>query len=182
MTTPLASFSSALGSRLLAGVGTLTLLAAVGLFASRPAHTAGGPVPVTVANAPLAVINQDSDNPARHAVGRNITLSARTTVGSLTGTLYTVPTNKRLVLEHLSASTNLGNDANGYNIEVDTVQGGNQVPTFFNEVPDAAPYSSASQSVRLYADPGTQVSVVVYSSSRNPENFVVSFSGYLEDL
>ena len=63
MSTPLASLSSSLGSRLLAGVGTLALLAAVGLFSSRPARTAGGPVPVTVANAPLAVTA--ADNPAK---------------------------------------------------------------------------------------------------------------------
>ena len=48
--------------RYFAAVSLLALLAAVGLFASRPAHTAGGPVPVTVSN---TVQNRDTEGPAR---------------------------------------------------------------------------------------------------------------------
>ena len=168
--------------RLLAGFGTLTLLAGIGLFASRPAHTAGGPVAVSVANTPLAVLNRDTDNPARHAVGNTLHLVSESLGTILIGSLYTVPANKRLVVEHLSASANTGHDANGYDIEVDTVQNGSQVATYFNEVPDAAPYSAASQSVRLYGDPGTVVSVNVFPSSHSLPDINVSFSGYLVDL
>ena len=50
---------STLASRLLAGFGTAALLGAIGLFASRPAHTAGGPIPVSVANTPLATTAAD---------------------------------------------------------------------------------------------------------------------------
>ena len=39
------------GSRLLAGVGVVALLSGIGLGFSRPAHTAGGPIPVAVAKA-----------------------------------------------------------------------------------------------------------------------------------
>ena len=49
-----------LSPRLLAGFGTLVLLASLGLFASRPAHTAGGPIPVSVANPILAVADTES--------------------------------------------------------------------------------------------------------------------------
>ena len=118
--------------RLFAGVGTLTLLAGIGLFASRPAHTAGGPVAVSVANTPLAVLNRDTDNPARHAVGDTLNLGSESLGKVLVGSLYTVPANKRLVIEHLSATANQDHDANGYNIEVDTVQNGSQVATYFN--------------------------------------------------
>ena len=45
--------------RLLAGFGTLALFGAIGLLASRPAHTAGGPIPVSVANTPLATTVSD---------------------------------------------------------------------------------------------------------------------------
>lgn len=59
-----------LGPRLLAGLGTLTLLAGIGLLASRPAHTTGGPVPVTVTN-PV----QNRDSPARQPVDTFITIT-----------------------------------------------------------------------------------------------------------
>ena len=51
--------------RLLAGFGTAALLGAVGLFASHPAHSVGGPVPVTVTNAPLATRPIDIATPAQ---------------------------------------------------------------------------------------------------------------------
>ena len=168
--------------RALAGVGLAALLGAVGLASMRPARSVGGPVAVTVTNAPLAVINRDADNPARLAVGRTITLTSPTAGTILGGVLYTVPANKRLVVEHLSASSSNFNDANGYDIEVDSIQGGSLVRTFFNEVPDAAPFSAASQSVRLYADPGSNFRVAVYPSNKIPPRIIVSFSGYLEDL
>ena len=100
MNSPL---SSPLGSRLLAGVGTLMLLAAVGLFASRPAHTAGGPVPVNVANAV-----QDRDSPARQPFQAR--LEIRIENGNTRGTHdgdytlqgVTVPAGKRLIVQTLT--------------------------------------------------------------------------------
>lgn len=48
----------------MAGIGTLTLLAAIGLFASsRPAHSVGGPVAVMVAD---TVPIQDIDSVLCH--------------------------------------------------------------------------------------------------------------------
>lgn len=168
-----------LNPSLLAGLGGLALLAGIGLFASKPAHSAGGPIAVTVTNAPLAVTNVDS---AHEVVGHTITLSSPSAGATLSGGLFIVPAGKRLVIEHLSSSTNVQSDANGYNIEVDTTQGGARVATYFNEVPDAAPYSAASQSVRLYADPGTNVLVAVYPGNKNREDLNISFSGHLENL
>ena len=47
--------------RLFAGFGTLTLLAGIGLLASRPAYTAGGPIAVTVTNPLVGVTDADAD-------------------------------------------------------------------------------------------------------------------------
>jgi len=100
MSTPLASLSSSLGSRLLAGVGTLALLAAVGLFSSRPARTAGGPVPVTVANAPLAVTA--ADNPAKQPFQAFVPVYLPNGQNSATGPTIPVPAGKRLVIQVVS--------------------------------------------------------------------------------
>lgn len=170
-----------LRTRLGGALALVALAAGLGLASSRPAHTAGGPIAVAVANTPLAVLNRDSDSPARSAVGSTITLNNTSVGGTLSGTLYTVPAGKRLVIEHLSSSTNRDADANGYNIEVDTAQNGRRVATYFNEVPDAAPYSAASLSVRLYGDPGTPLLVTVFPSSKNLSDINISFSGYLVD-
>ena len=63
MTMPLAP---SLGSRLLAGTGLLALLGGVSLAASRPARSVGGPVPVSVTNAPLSTTA--TDNPAKQGI------------------------------------------------------------------------------------------------------------------
>ena len=58
MIPPRLSFPAA--PRLLAGFGTLALVVGIGLAASHPAHTAGGPIAVTIANTPLAVVAVDA--------------------------------------------------------------------------------------------------------------------------
>ena len=80
-----------LAPRLLAGFGTLALLAAFGLFASRPAHTAGGPVPVTVANSSLATA--DLDDPDQQPF--QVTLSPHSSTTNQATDTYTVPAGKR---------------------------------------------------------------------------------------
>ena len=72
------------------------MLAAVGLFASRPAHTAGGPIPVTVSN---TVQNHDIDNPALQPF--QVTLAPSGANPSTDS--YTVPAGKRFVIEYYSA-------------------------------------------------------------------------------
>ena len=175
MTTPLLSLSSQLGSRLLAGVGTLTLLAAIGLFASRPARTAGGPVPVS--NPSLATTDADA---ARQAVTGNLILSGPV-FSSPSGILYTVPASKRLVIETVSAISGR-NDANAYTIEVDTITGGVLDQTFVTLLPNSALYSTLAQPLRLYADPGSTIQVIAQNNGHNAPFTVLSFAGHLVDL
>ena len=163
-----------LSSRLFAGIGTLTLLGTMGLVASRPAHTAGGPVPVTVANTSLAVTDADA---ARQAVSGTLIL----TDSAYSGTLFTIPSDKRLVMETVSI---IGNrfDANTYTIEVDTTQGGAFRQICLNLLPNGAPFPALTQPLRLYGDPGTQVKVFASSDGREAKYVGVSFFGHLVNL
>ena len=160
--------------RLVSGLTLLGLLAGIGLFASRPVHGVGGPVPVTVANSSLAVTDTDA---ARQAVSGTLILTDAVSFG----TLYTIPADKRLVMETAGV---VGNrfDTNTYTIEVDTTQGGAFRQTFLNLLPNGAPFPALTQPLRLYGDPGTQVKVFA-SSDGQRSNFVgVSFSGHLVNL
>ena len=86
--------SNTFTTRLLAGIGLLALLAAIGLVTSRPAHSGGGPVPVTVVN---AVTNHDGDNPALQPFAIRVFPTPKASV------TFTVPTGKRLVIQQVSA-------------------------------------------------------------------------------
>ena len=137
-------------ARLLAGVGTLTLLVGIGLISSRPAHTAGGPIPVTVAN---TVENHDLDKPARQPFTIRVYPTASTPQN------FTVPAGKRLVIQQVSAF-NFGSttveDVALYSL-VSGKASALLVPFTVNN--QGIVY--ASQAVTDYADPGTTVTVAL---------------------
>ena len=168
---------SAAAPRLFAGIGTLTLLAGLGLLASRPAHTAGGPIAVTVTNPLVGVTDADS---ARQAVSSQITLSGPV-FSAPSGTLYTVPADKHLVLESMSVAGNLS-DTNKYSIFVTTTQGGVETQTFFDLVPDGSRFPGMIQPMRLYPDPGTKVDIGVQTAGTKTPFVAISFSGHLVNL
>ena len=174
MTTPLSTFAP----RLLAGFGTAALVAGVGLFASsRPAHTAGGPIPVNVAN---TVQTTATDGPAKQPV--RFAASLIGVVGEVaTDAPYTVPAGKRLVIEYVSAKSNTNGDKNTYTVEVDAGSA-SYSSAFFNLGPSAAPFTAVSQPVRLYADAGTAVNVTLFPSRNNASDVTVSITGYLVDV
>ena len=162
--------------RLLAGFVLLALLASIGLFASRPAHTAGGPVPVTVTNSPLYAVTRASDDPAQQPVSVSIDLQ------SIDVNLYTVPVGKRLVIEYLSATANSFSDRNAYNFLLSVTQGGQSQRANFNMLQDGAPFSATSQNVRLYADAGTVVDIIAYSDGKNDTDVLFTLIGHLVDV
>ena len=146
--------------RLLAGFGTLTLLAGLGLFASRPARTAGGPIAVSVANTPLATMPTDlaaPTQPFQH------TFQAATDLKTSISKSIVVPAHKRLVIEYVSASIiehPIGVGGTAYlatTADEETV-------TYYT-VHNVQDSDKRSQSVRIYADPGTTVTVGAYSES-----------------
>ena len=148
--------------RLLAGFGTLTLLAAVGLFASRPAHTAGGPIPVTVANSSLNVQNRDQDNAARQPfqASTQYIIKDGTNFGSLdeaNGDLdIKVPLGKRLVIQTVSCYVVHATAGEVYHISIQPFSYNSSTPYVLPAVtPDGAPLPGVTQSMTLYADPGS---------------------------
>lgn len=160
-----------LSSRLLAGFGTFALLAAIGLFASRPAHTAGGPVPVFVAN---TVQNRDVDNSTRQPFQVESLIGFNGT--STHQVLTQVPAGKRLVIESLTAEYN-NSPVNSYSVilEGDSVSGN----VGLSLTPSTDPYPTKTQPVRLTAEAGENVNLYVNSNAvQNAATVIVSASGY----
>ena len=170
------------GPRLMAGVGTLALLAAVGLFASRPARSVGGPVPVNVAN---TVTNQDRDSPARQPVEVNIQTEA-----PFGNVVYTVPAGKRLVVHSMTLFTDTPGDTGGYTGLVYTTQSSAQgsaagKPVSYASLtagPGTGAVSAVTQPMSLHVEPGGQVGINVLTLSGGPIHVTVSLSGYLVDV
>ena len=160
--------------RLLAGFGTAALVAGVGLFASsRPAHTAGGPIPVTVSNSPLAT--SAADNPAKQPVEVQVILSNVATFS----TFYTVPAGKRLVIEYVNIFSNYPSDPDDYSFVLDT----DNIFTNFNEVASGTPYSASSEKVLIYAEAGSAVTgFFQYRGSNTSPQIYVTLSGYLVNV
>ena len=182
MTTPLASHplssrSSSLGARLLAGVGTLTLLAAIGLFASRPARTAGGPVPVTVANAPLAVVTTGGT-----PVEGFINVATSSSSSSFDNLVYTVPAGKQLIVESMTLFPQSISPAPGYSALVMNTDGVGNTVSFstVNAGPGTGAFSAATQPMHMHVGPGGAVLVSVFKTSGRID-VIVSLSGHLED-
>ena len=162
-----------LAPRLLAGIGLLALLAAIGLVTSRPAHSGGGPVPVTVTNTPLAV--SSLDNPDQQPVELHPSLSSF----GQSSTFYTVPAGKRMVIEYVNVASNTFNDPNRYSF----ILVHNFLFTNFSLVPDGSPYVGSSQKVTLYADAGSQVTgFFQYTGSNASPNIYCTISGHLVDV
>ena len=175
MITPLSSLSSSLGSRLLAGAGTLALLGGIGLMSSRPARTAGGPIPVSVSN---TIQNHDVDNPARQPF--QFTLAPSSNVSNTATDSYTVPAGKRVVLEYYSAQlTEYPVGGYGYMYLITT--GGGRT-AYYKAVPVVASATPMNQVTRIYADPGTTIQASVTSSSGSSCGGNMILSGYFVDL
>ena len=199
MTTPLYTFAP----RLLAGLGTAALVAGVGLFASsRPARTAGGPIPVTVGNTvaiaaatPLPTVA--ADNPDKQPFAAFIEIKFET--GSQNGAAdfnirgtqtFQVPTGKRLVID--SASLYRENGSQGGSLPSGssasallgvTVNG----TEIFYSLPLATstgvPYPGVTQSLHLFADPGTTVQANGYRSDTSASEIdYVAVSGHLVNV
>ena len=91
--------------QIVSGLALLGLLTGVGLFASRPAHTAGGPIPVSVANTPLATTTADSPAKQPFMGFTGYTIKNGTSTGVPNSPLYSpivVPDGKRLVIQTVS--------------------------------------------------------------------------------
>jgi len=164
--------------RLFAGLGLAALLGAVGLVSSRPAHTAGGPIAVSVANTPLlATLTEPAapTQPFQHQF-------QPTSSGTGAEESIVVPAHKRLVIEYVSASLNRYAPGVGGTAYLITHAGGETV--FYTTVSRTQDGNKRSQSVKIYADPGTTVTVGALSNDFvTPEiGTDTEVSGYLVDV
>ncbi len=162
--------------RLLAGIGTAALLAGIGLVASRPAHTAGGPVPVTVANSPLATA--DLDDPDQQPF--QITLSPSNSTFNSAIDLYTVPAGKRVVIDYYSTQlTQYPAGGYGYMYLI-TTAGGNEA--FYRAISPIASTATFNQVTHIYADPGTTIQASVGQSSGTSCGGNIILSGHMVNV
>ena len=177
---PVGAFNS-LRIRMVSGIALLGLLAGLGIFASRPAHTAGGPVPVSVTNTPLSVADISVRQPFQEF--DSIRIPDGQTFAN--GNLIPVPSGKRLVIQMVSVwRSGVLTPGQGIRTFVGCTVNGqiNFYPLPF--VPtDETTAPGAMQAVTLYADPGTGLEVNVFrSGSSGEERDYVSVSGYLVDV
>ena len=165
--------------RLLAGFGTLTLLTGLGLASARPARTAGGPIAVTVANTPIVTTQTDPaapSQPFQHTFQTEAPNDIRTSESIV------VPAHKRLVIEYVSASLNEYPAGVGGTAYLVTTAGGETV--YYYTVSHAQDFNKRSQSVRIYADPGTTVTVGASSDNYSTPHIGTDteVSGYYVDV
>ena len=161
------------------------------------------PLPVSITGTPgvnissLPAVNLNGNSSASGIWTRNVNdavqpIQVNLPVDLLAGqfpssdVIYSVPANRRLVIEYASAGCSI---PAGQAIAVSFVTGLGGSYTYpalqssFPAPPGAKPYTATGHPVRLYADPGTNVG---YSLARTDASGVAScgvqFSGYLTPL
>jgi hypothetical protein len=152
--------------RLSGGLALLSLVAAVGLVSSRPAHTAGGPIAVNVAN---TVPTVDVDNAARQPVAINL-LPDTEHFGS-----FTVPAGKRLVIQQVSAITTSNTLQE---VELNASVSGTDSPLSLPFTATGGGLQYAGGPVTFYADPGTTVRIFLDGSNSSGDFAQVEIVGY----
>ncbi len=168
----------ALGPRLLAGFGTLTLLTGIGLLSSRPGHTTGGPVPVTVTN---SIQNRDSS--ARQPVDTFMTING-SGLGSASNLVYKVPAGKQLVVESVTFASELLDDPNTYTCQIINKDSTATLLSLaeLSIGPGTNVIPSVTQPVTLHVRPNGSVLATVYQSGSGSFTVQVSLVGYLVDV
>ena len=148
-------------------------LSAMALFTARPGYAIGGAPAQAGSESPSVVISRS--NTSDHG-----------TAQSTTAPLYTVPAGKRLVIEVVTGrfAVLAGSFVTG---NIRTTAGGNTATTEIIWVPQGTfareSRFASSQSVRLYADAGTQVSFFLARSTADQTGKItIGFSGYLVNM
>ncbi len=171
-TAPLPGAPLTVRTKLAGTLIVLGLLTGIGLAASRPAHTAGGPVPVVVSNVPLSITTVDS--PSRQPVQIKEVFDTNGT----NHVIYTVPAGKRLVIEAINSFSNVFNDTLSHSITLYSGSGGSN---FFEYdlLPTTAPYSAFSQKILIYGEAGENINAFVQTTGNATPAIYVTLTGYL---
>jgi hypothetical protein len=139
---------------------------------------------VQVANTAQApVLGRDVDEPARQPFQRSGVLSFA--AGETTSTVeFTVPANKRLVIEYVSAKITLDEPLTWFSVHTNAGSSGGThffAPTTFPNFPDGY---VVSQQTRLYANQGSPVTIEarrIGIPGQAAASGLAGFSGYLVD-
>jgi hypothetical protein len=187
-------------SYMCAAGGLVILAGTLSIIGPRAAHSQGpSPVQVKVVNTtsePVPTVAQgttlvrSADEPARQPFQQqwNVFFSTGETVKTAG---VTVPTGKRLVIEYASLRAQLPvGQRLGFQVEtrLNGFDGFHSVPTTFlggfNGVGGPDDEVVAGQDVRLYADPGTTVAVILrrLDGTTDPASVFPVISGHLVDL
>ncbi|HVF46554.1 MAG TPA: hypothetical protein VNA17_03210 [Pyrinomonadaceae bacterium] len=157
----------------------LPVTGTVGITTNQPVPVTGTVGITTTENAPLLV--RDIHNPARQPFHRSVFLPATT---------FSVPAGKRLFIEFASMNMSVSTGCQVITLTVQTSVGGDTA--FFSLPPTHVPnpagsgrnFDTVGQQVRIYADPGTQVSFLLFTQATGACNPLGTFSvsGYLVDV
>lgn len=143
------------------------------------ANNASNPVPV-----------KDVDNPARHPVQFGTTLFIDEGELGESGVAFNVSVGKQLVIEYLAAGVSVPTGQSLILWFVTTLDGSNQTYPIvlslqgtFGQFDSSSDTLAGTQLMRVYVDPGTQVSVFAERSSDTGLGVaLLTFSGYLVDV
>lgn len=151
--------------KIVVGIAGIVVVAlALSLAAPKAVHAVVSTL-VTVTNTPnVNVVNspsvRDADNPARQPfqASFNVTPADNVCFGQTT---FQIPAKQELVIEYASATAFIPGAGQGVLYTVETTAGGANVPHHLFTTPpvNAAGIVAVSQLVRVYADPGTTVTV-----------------------
>lgn len=172
------NFSAGTISGIFVGDGSgLSNLPAIGSSETTINNTTANPVPVTVQNTPLPVINVQPNQPFQAYAAVTIPAGSASATGN---TLFTVPAGKRLVIE--SISIYLANSAASSitSFFFQTVVSGGIGYHGLTIPADGTTYPLGNLNAKFYADPGSSVYANVYRTGviTSSESAFVTVTGY----
>ena len=181
---------SRIAPRLLAGTGLTALLGAGAIVSSRPAHSTGGPVPVTETS-PVTTLAGDGIGKQPFAATINISIASGASGGTDNGNVtpgtqtVAVPAGKRLVVQMVSVYRSRSLTA-GSGVQIflnGNVNGGYASYAMPSAIANGATYAGASQAMTFVADAGTEVLANAFRTvTTGAETDTVTVSGYLVNV
>jgi hypothetical protein len=140
----------------------------------RAAHAITAALVQVVNTSANPIPNRDQDNPAQQPFQFLAQPDTRGTGTNRAETDINVPAGKRLVIEYVSAGIAAGNGS----VSVETTAGGSQAAWYF--IDQAAPvFTRGFFPTRIYADPGSTVSVTVFGANTQAD---VELSGHYVNI
>ena len=140
-------------------------------------NTTANPVPVTVQNTPLPVINVQPNQPFQTVASVTIASGSISATGN---TLFTVPAGKRLVIESISIYLTSAAASSITSVFFQTVVSGAIGYHGLTIPADGTIYPCGNLNAKFYADPGTSVFANIYrtGSVTGTEYVYATITGY----